>query len=301
MESTIDLDRGRSRARRRQGAAHGAAVLAAEEAEGGAGRDAGLDGGLGQEGALALRASGAVPQTVSPLTTCGPSAGSPPPDWKSRKAWAAACGVEDDAVGGGEAFQTMVSPGLTATSAAEPPALGTQVGVPPTMVPSISTAATGVAAVAREPLMAAVLAAEEAECGAGRDAGLDGGLGQEGALALRRQRRRAPDRLALDHLRPQRRQPAAGLEVEEGAGGRLGVEDDAVGGGGGLPDDGVARLDGDIRRRAAGLGHPGGGAAHDGAVDLDGRHRPPGVAREPLAGRAGCRRSRVWCRAGRRA
>ena len=90
-----------------------------------------------------------MPQTVSPLTTCGPSAGSPPPDWKSRKARAIAWVSKTTPWVAEVAFQTMVSPGLTATFAAEPPPLGTQVGVPLRMVPSIS-----IAGVAREPLIA---------------------------------------------------------------------------------------------------------------------------------------------------
>ena len=227
-----------------------------------------------------------MPQTVSPLTTCGPSAGSPPPDWKSRKAWAIASVSKTTPWVAVVAFQTMVSPGLTATLAAEPPPLGTQVGVPLRMVPSISTVATGAPAVAREPLMARPCwLQKKPRVVPGATPGLTVAWARRVPCPCAASGAVPQTVSPLTTCGPSAGQPAAGLEVEEGEGDCLGVEDDAVGGRDRLPDDGVAGLDGDARGGAAGLGHPGGRAVEDGAVDLDGRHRAPAVAREPLMAR----------------
>ncbi len=61
---------------------------------------------------------GAVPQTFSPWTVCGPSAGRLLPAWNVSTAWACAWVSKTTPCEPLTAFQTTVSPGLTGTLAA---------------------------------------------------------------------------------------------------------------------------------------------------------------------------------------
>ena len=140
--------------------------------------------------------------------------------------------------------------------------------MPPTIWPSISIVAAAAAGGSdRAVHIGTVLAAEEGQDSPRLYGCLDGRLGQQRPLRLRRV---APDVLALNHDRCKSRQAAASLECEKRLGLSLGGEDHAVSTVESLPDDGVAGVHGHAQRLLTVL-HPRRRASHNLAVDFDRR------------------------------